>query len=328
MTDNLESLWPRVRARLRASVGEEAFNAWMGRLKIEGVSGGIEKPRVLLSVPTKFLSSWITQNYKDRLTDAFSAEGVAGSEIKILGARPMKTAAEAPVETMQVDPNAEATTEDVTPMPRVPMQNPELNRIWSVTCESFGKSIFLNSVDEQTGEEKRIMLLCIYLAQILLPETPVKEIGEYLGRGMGEREVRSTFRLVRDYCNEDDELDSHLIQIQETYKQLGAAKEQPKTKGVTIKLIQTKVAKYFEISRESLISEHRYRELVRPRQIAMYLSKDMTIHSLPEIGREFGGRDHSTVLYSVRQIEKFISTDKDLAGEVEDLRSQILEAAA
>jgi chromosomal replication initiator protein len=64
---------------------------------------------------------------------------------------------------------------------------------------------------------------------------------------------------------------------------------------------------------------------VRPRQIAMYLAKTLTLRSLPEIGRRFGGRDHTTVLHAVRKIESLIGTDNGLAAEIEVLKSQLQE---
>jgi chromosomal replication initiator protein len=62
---------------------------------------------------------------------------------------------------------------------------------------------------------------------------------------------------------------------------------------------------------------------VRPRQIAMYLAKTLTLRSLPEIGRRFGGRDHTTVLHAVRKIENLVSTDTALAEEIELLKRQL-----
>jgi chromosomal replication initiator protein len=64
---------------------------------------------------------------------------------------------------------------------------------------------------------------------------------------------------------------------------------------------------------------------VRPRQVAMYLAKTLTLRSLPEIGRRFGGRDHTTVLHAVRKIENLVSTDTALAEEIELLKRQLQE---
>jgi chromosomal replication initiator protein len=65
--------------------------------------------------------------------------------------------------------------------------------------------------------------------------------------------------------------------------------------------------------------------VVRPRQVAMYLAKTLTLRSLPEIGRRFGGRDHTTVLHAVRKIETLVSRDVALSEEVESLKRQLQE---
>jgi chromosomal replication initiator protein len=64
---------------------------------------------------------------------------------------------------------------------------------------------------------------------------------------------------------------------------------------------------------------------VRPRQVAMYLAKTLTLRSLPEIGRRFGGRDHTTVLHAVRKIEGLVGNDMALAEEIEILKRQLQE---
>jgi chromosomal replication initiator protein len=65
--------------------------------------------------------------------------------------------------------------------------------------------------------------------------------------------------------------------------------------------------------------------VVRPRQIAMYLAKSLTLRSLPEIGRRFGGRDHTTVLHAVRKIEGMVGKDTELAGEIDHLKRMLQE---
>ena len=73
---------------------------------------------------------------------------------------------------------------------------------------------------------------------------------------------------------------------------------------ITIDEIQNKVASYFNIKIDDLISSRRIRTFARPRQVAMYLTKKLTTRSLPEIGRKFGGRDHTTVIHAVKKIEE------------------------
>ncbi|MEJ1157009.1 chromosomal replication initiator protein DnaA [Prosthecomicrobium sp. N25] len=92
---------------------------------------------------------------------------------------------------------------------------------------------------------------------------------------------------------------------------------------VKIEDIQRAVCKQYNVSKADLLSSRRTRTVVRPRQIAMYLSKTLTPRSLPEIGRRFGNRDHTTVLHAVRKIEDMIKTDRGFADEVEVLKRQI-----
>ena len=92
---------------------------------------------------------------------------------------------------------------------------------------------------------------------------------------------------------------------------------------VTIDDIQRSVARYFSLNMSDLVSARRAREVARPRQIAMYLCKQLTTRSLPEIGRKFGGRDHTTVIHAVRKIEELRSDDRAIDGDVETLRREI-----
>ncbi len=94
---------------------------------------------------------------------------------------------------------------------------------------------------------------------------------------------------------------------------------------VRIEDIQRVVAKHYNVSRQELVSNRRTRVIVKPRQIAMYLSKTLTPRSFPEIGRRFGGRDHTTVLHAVRKIEELISADTKLSHEIELLKRLINE---
>ena len=93
---------------------------------------------------------------------------------------------------------------------------------------------------------------------------------------------------------------------------------------VTIDLIQTLVCKFFKISKNEMLSSRRSRYLVRPRQTAIYLTKILTSKSLPEIGREFSNRDHTTIIHSVRTIEKLKEKDSEMVENINKLKNQIL----
>ena len=93
---------------------------------------------------------------------------------------------------------------------------------------------------------------------------------------------------------------------------------------VTIDLIQTIVCKFFKISKNEMLSSRRSRYLVRPRQTAIYLTKILTSKSLPEIGREFSNRDHTTIIHSVKTIEKLKENDPEMVDNINKLKNQIL----
>ena len=94
---------------------------------------------------------------------------------------------------------------------------------------------------------------------------------------------------------------------------------------ITIDDIQRKVADYYNIRLSDLLSARRSRTIARPRQVAMYLSKILTTRSLPEIGRKFGGRDHTTVIHAVKRIESLQDSDSAIQEEV-DILSRALES--
>jgi chromosomal replication initiator protein len=94
-------------------------------------------------------------------------------------------------------------------------------------------------------------------------------------------------------------------------------------KRVRIEDIQRIVARQYNVSRADLLSSRRTANVVRPRQVAMYLAKVLTLRSLPEIGRRFGGRDHTTVLHAVRKIENLAGNDSVFAEEIESLKRQL-----
>jgi chromosomal replication initiator protein len=93
---------------------------------------------------------------------------------------------------------------------------------------------------------------------------------------------------------------------------------------VTIDLIQTLVCRFFKISKNEMLSSRRSRYLVRPRQTAIYLTKILTSKSLPEIGREFSNRDHTTIIHSVKTIEKLKEKDPEMVENINKLKNQIL----
>jgi chromosomal replication initiator protein len=92
---------------------------------------------------------------------------------------------------------------------------------------------------------------------------------------------------------------------------------------ISIDEIQTRVSDHYRIRKAEMTSARRAREVARPRQVAMYLSKQLTPRSLPEIGRRFGGRDHTTVIHAVRQIDKLRQSDAELDADIRLLTRQL-----
>ena len=93
---------------------------------------------------------------------------------------------------------------------------------------------------------------------------------------------------------------------------------------VSVENIQKTTAEYYNIKMSDILSKRRSRSIARPRQMAMFLAKELTNYSLPEIGEAFGGRDHTTVIHSVKTIDKLRKSDEELNGSIDSLKSKIL----
>lgn len=97
----------------------------------------------------------------------------------------------------------------------------------------------------------------------------------------------------------------------------------PKQPQMMVAHIQQAVTAYYGLSGEAMTSARRAKELAHPRQVAMYLSSELTGKSLPEIGRRFGGRDHTTVIYAIKAVKRRIETDPEIATDVAALRESL-----
>lgn len=127
-------------------------------------------------------------------------------------------------------------------------------------------------------------------------------------------------RLVAAY-----QLTGELVTVPLAEKTLADLIRARDAKRVRIEDILKIVSRHYKVPRNELLSARRSRDVVRPRQIAMYLAKALTSRSLPEIGRRFGGRDHTTVLHSVRKVEQMIKDDLELGQEIELLKRMLEE---
>ena len=113
------------------------------------------------------------------------------------------------------------------------------------------------------------------------------------------------------------------LTVDEVQSLLGAALRTGPERRITVDEIQKTVAEHFNLKQADLLSERRTRAIARPRQVAMYLCKQHTTRSYPDIGRRFGGRDHTTVLHGVRKIEELMPKDDQIARDVEALTRKL-----
>src|SRR5471030_315174 len=120
-----------------------------------------------------------------------------------------------------------------------------------------------------------------------------------------------------------NKLTGHAVTLEMAEREVRDLIRPQEPKRVKIEDIQRVVARQYNVSRSDLLSSRRTANVVRPRQVAMYLAKTLTLRSLPEIGRRFGGRDHTTVLHAVRKIEALVARDISLSEEVESLKRQL-----
>ena len=95
-------------------------------------------------------------------------------------------------------------------------------------------------------------------------------------------------------------------------------------KSISVESIQNIVASYFNLNIQEMLSPRRSRSLARPRQIAMYLAKQYTTNSLPDIGRKFSNRDHTTVIHAVKKIDELLKKDDEIKQSVSEIKKKIL----
>jgi len=461
-------LFQRVRARLRAAVGEDVFNSWFARLELEEII----EDKAHLSVPTRFLCSWIQSNYAERILDTFRAETLGVERlhftVRVNGqARPrLEKAAEALAP--EAEPQAATRSSRDVAAPRgdalsgsaidrrmtfdsfvtgasneialgiaKQVANAALNGtvsfnpVYIHSTVGLGKSHLLNAIAWAAGAAepgrnivyltadhfmyhfitavqrqsaialkdwlRRVDLLLIDDMQFLQGKSAT-EFGHTLGTllsgakqvvvagdapprdlDMLDERVRSRlsgglvvpiggfdYELRRDIVTRRAEqaetrfgvqfplpvidyiariVVSHGRDLDGAVNRLVAANQltgEPVTvplaertladlvrareaRRVRIEDILRIVSRHYKVPRNELLSSRRSRDVVRPRQIAMYLAKALTSRSLPEIGRRFGGRDHTTVLHSVRKVEQMMKDDADLSQEIELLKRMLEE---
>jgi chromosomal replication initiator protein len=471
---DLNPVWQRLKARLRAELGEDVFNSWFPRMELVEAVDGI----VHLSVPTKFLKSWVNSHYRDRIRRLFVEQNCGVEDVELVvrvtgqrtaairtAVRPQTTeSVREPVQSIeklmpgQTNPvqadtggfvgspldrrlsfqsflvgqsNAFAHAAAQQVMRAQPGDKPIYNplyvhsavglgkthlcqalaqsmedsgrRIVYLTAERFmygfvaalksqtaiafkerlraidvlviddvqfltGKSIqqeFCHTMNALIDAGKQVIIAAdrppcdleavedrmrsrlqaglvvemgsldealrvniletrIAAARTHLPNFDVRpEVVVWLARQLtanGRDLEGAVNRMLAHATLSGAPLD--LATAESAIKDLIRTREPRKVK---IEDIQRLVANHYNISKSDILSSRRTATVVRPRQIAMFLSKALTLRSLPEIGRRFGGRDHTTVLHAVRKIESLTSLDMALAGEIDLLKRMLQE---
>lgn len=176
------------------------------------------------------------------------------------------------------------------------------------------------------GEELRLEILKsrVTTARMLHPGFDVPApVLEYLARTITHngRDLEGAINRLLAH----NTLSGHAVTLEMAEREVRDLVRPQEPRRVKIEDIQRIVARQYNVSRSDLLSSRRTANVVRPRQVAMYLAKTLTLRSLPEIGRRFGGRDHTTVLHAVRKIEALVHKDTTLADEVELLKRLLQE---
>ena len=145
-----------------------------------------------------------------------------------------------------------------------------------------------------------------------------REVLEYLAEKLTEnaRELEGAINRLYAACH----LQGEPITMDATERTMRDLLRGAEPKRIKIDEILRVISKHYGVSRGDLLSQRRHRSIVWPRQIGMFLAKTLTSRSLPEIGRRFGGRDHTTVLHAIRKIDGILTDDPSLRDEIEDLK--------
>ncbi len=180
--------------------------------------------------------------------------------------------------------------------------------VWGLTVEITAPDL-----------ETRIAILNRKAEEEKIQDIP-NEVFSYIASKINTnvRELEGALMRVRVFA------DLHKTSINESVAHealQGIGNDAPAT--LSIDLIQKKVAAHFNINQSDITGKKRVKNIVVPRQIAMYLSRELTDNSLPRIGKEFGGKDHTTVLHAIDKIEKQLDTDSELQNEINSFKKDL-----
>ncbi|KRK88619.1 chromosomal replication initiator protein DnaA [Lentilactobacillus sunkii] len=197
---------------------------------------------------------------------------------------------------------------------RVPQEIPKLQERL-VSRFAWGLPVDITPPDLET----RIAILKnkAKLDNLVIPNDTLAYIAGQIDSNV--RELEGALSRVQAYSKlKDEPITTDLV-----YEALRGLKLSQDNRQLSIVDIQNKVASYFHISINDLKGKKRMKSIVMPRQIAMYLAREMTSNSLPKIGKEFGGKDHTTVIHACDKIAEIIKLDADLRKEISDIKSAL-----
>ena len=147
------------------------------------------------------------------------------------------------------------------------------------------------------------------------------ELTEYLARQFQHsvREVEGALTQLTMYCEHHDQDPS--LSVMKSI--IGSGPQTPRRRSITAATVLEKTALHFDLKLEELVGKKRDRDIVLPRQIAMYLMHEELGLSFPKIGTAVGGRDHTTALHSVNKIERALELDEELRAEINQVKERI-----
>src|SRR6202021_1809917 len=387
MNNMEQDRWSRVKGRLRTTVGEDVYTSWFARMDLESV----QSESVHLSVPTRFLKSWIQAHYAERVLTCWQAEMPEVHRIDLTVRTAMRCAAPAKEVAAPAD-QRRAERSDGRPAPELrataiapvsashdALGGSPLDPRLTFGSFVIGRSNTLaHAAARQVAEGRRgdsVMFNPLYIhAGVGLGKTHLLQAVTWAGNSGSERKVlyltaekfmygfvaalkTQTALAFKEALRGIDVLvidDLQFLQGKSTQaefchplnalidagRQVVIAADRPPSDleslddrvrsrlagglvvergwlGEGVGVLQSNVSPSY------LLASRRTANVVRPRQVAMYLAKTLTLRSLPEIGRRFGGRDHTTVLHAVRKIEALVAKDVALSEEVESLKRQL-----
>ena len=197
---------------------------------------------------------------------------------------------------------------------RLPNEIPKLQERL-VSRFKWGLSVDITAPDLET--RTAILRKKAIAENLEIPDDALSYIASQIDSNV--RELEGALVRVQAYSTMNN-ADITISLAAEALKDLKDSKHQA---GLTIDKIQTQVAKYYKVTVEDLKGKRRNKTIVLPRQIAMYLARELTDSSLPKIGQDFGGKDHTTVLHSCDKIAKLLETDLTIQHDVTNLKASL-----